>query len=129
MRNARFSVLVWSIYVLVIGVSLTLVPKQFTQVFGIDDPQEVWIRVLGVVLVVLGIYYLGAVLNGSEWMYRYSVFGRLIAVVGLAYLAIVDGPWQLWLFAAVDALGLTWTATALRPKPEPVVDPTLESGA
>ena len=129
MRNARFSVLVWSIYVLVIGVSLTLVPKQFTQVFGIDDPQEVWIRVLGVVLVVLGIYYLGAVLNGSEWMYRYSVFGRLIAVVGLAYLAIVDDPWQLWLFAAVDALGLTWTATALRPKPEPVVDPTLESGA
>lgn len=128
MRNARFSVLVWSIYVLVIGVSLALVPKQFTQVFGIDEPQEVWIRVLGVVVVVLGVYYLGAVLNNSSWMYRYSVFGRIISTVGLAYLAIVEGPGQLWLFAAVDALGALWTATALRPRPEPVAEPTFETG-
>ncbi len=80
-------------------------------------------------MVMLGTYYLGAVLNRAEWMYRYSVFGRLLTLVGLAYLAIVDGPWQLWIFAAIDALGLMWTATALRPKPEAVVDPALESGS
>ena len=60
---------------------------------------------LGVVLVILGVYYLGAVLNASTWMYRYSVFGRFVAVVGIGYLAIVDGPVQLWIFVALDGLG------------------------
>ena len=102
MWNARFSVLVWAIYELVIGVSLFLIPTQFTQIFGIDDPQEVWIKVVGLTVVLIGVYYLGGVLNNSTWMYRYSVFGRLIAVVGLVYLAILDGPWQLWIFAIVE---------------------------
>ena len=124
MWNARFSVLVWAIYELVIGVSLFLIPTQFTQIFGIDDPQEVWIKVVGLTVVLIGVYYLGGVLNNSTWMYRYSVFGRLIAVVGLVYLAILDGPWQLWIFAIVDALGGLWTYSALRPRRVPDPDVT-----
>jgi hypothetical protein len=122
MVNARFSVLVWAIYELVIGVSLVLIPTQIMQVFGIDEPQEVWIKVVGLFVVLIGVYYLGAVFNNSTWTYRYTVFGRLIAVVGLIYLAILDGPWQLILFAVLDALGALWTFSALRPKP--VVYPT-----
>ena len=123
MRNARFSILVWAIYILVVGVSLVLIPAQFTELFGIDPPQEVWIKLLGVVTVVLGAYYFGSVFNNATWMYQYSVLGRSISALGLAYLAIVDGPWQLWIFAAVDVLGLAWTFTALRPRPVPTIDP------
>ncbi len=127
MRNARFSVLVWAIYELVIGVGLFLIPTQVTQIVGIDDPQEVWVRVLGLIVVLIGVYFLGAVLNNSTWMYQYTVFGRVIAVIGLTYLAILDGPWQLSLFAATDAVGAVWTYLALRPRPEPALDPTSES--
>ena len=127
MMNARFSVLVWAIYELVVGVSLVLIPTQVTQLFGIDDPQEVWIKVAGLLVVLIGVYFLGAVLNNSDWMYRYTVFTRVIAFVGLAYLAILDGPWQLWIFAIADALGALWTYAALRPRPEPAPDPTANS--
>ena len=127
MRNARFSVLVWAIYELVVGVGLFLIPTQVTQMLGIDDPQEVWIKVVGLVVVLIGVYFLGAVFNNSNWMYRYTVFGRIIAVIGLAYLAILDGPWQLWIFAIVDGFGALWTYTALRPRPEPVAELAGES--
>ena len=119
MRNARFSVFVWSIYLIITGVSLFLIPTQITQLLGIDTPQEVWIKVLGATVVIIGVHFAGGVLNKSQWMYRYSIFSRLIFIVALAYLAIADGPWQLWLFAIVDAVGALWTYVALRPRPVP----------
>lgn len=124
MRNPRFSVLVWGIYEIVVGVALILVPAQLADAVGLEEPQDIWVRVLGLIVIIVGVYYLGAVFNNATWMYRYTVFGRLIATVGLVYLAIVDDVWQLYLFAVVEALSAFWTFSALRPRPEPVPDPT-----
>ena len=126
MRNARFSVLVWGVYVLVLGVFLVLAPEVITGLVGVDDPQDVWLQVAGAPVIVLGIYYIGAARNDSQWLYSYSVLARYVAALALAYLAITEGPWQVWIFAGADALGATWTYLALRPpKPvEPVGDPT-----
>lgn len=124
MRNARFSVLVLGNYLLVVGVSLFLIPTQFADLLGIDPPREVWVRVIGPIVVVLGVLYFGAVFNNARWMFRYSVFGRLITAPGFAYLAVVDGPWQLWIFAGIDVLGAAWTFTALRPRPVPTAAAT-----
>ena len=112
-----------------LGVFLILTPDLVMGLIGIEGDQGVWLRAVGAPVLVLGVFYLGAVRNNSQWLFSYSVLGRMLAALALAYLAIVDGPWQLWLFAGVDAFGATWTYLALRPpkpKPEPVVDPTPE---
>lgn len=96
------------------GVGLVLMPAQLTGLVGIEEPMEVWIRAGGVPLAGLGFYYLNAAIRGDRAFYRTSIPARLMMAAGAAYLAIIAGPWQLWLFAVACAVGATWTFVALR---------------
>jgi hypothetical protein len=106
--------LFWAILELAMGLGLFLVPTQITGLFGIQEPTEVWIRAGGVALVGLGAYHLYSALGDDRSFYRTSVPARLVMAAGMAYLAIMDGPWQLWIFAIGLTLGATWTFVALR---------------
>jgi hypothetical protein len=114
MNSPRISILFWSIYEFAIGAALFLVPTQITGLFGIDEPVEVWIRVLGAVAIGLGIFYLMSTFSDSRWFYRASVLVRSVIAVLFAFLAVTDGPWQLWIFAVWTALATMWTYVALR---------------
>ena len=112
-RGAR-SLVVWTGYVGVLGMVLLLVPNWFLSIFRIEETDEVWIRILGVLLVTLGVYYwtaaraeLGPLMTASAWA-RWGI------VIALVVLAVTVGPWQLVLFASVDLLGGLWTYLAVR---------------
>lgn len=111
--SAKLSIRVWSLYEFAVGIALLFFPEQLTSVFGIDEPQEVWIRAVGAVAVSLGVYYWMSAINDAGWFYRASVVGRLGVAALLAYLGAVHGPWQLYLFAGAAFLGAVWTMTAL----------------
>lgn len=51
------SLAVWAIYTLVVGVALLVVPNALLGVFHIQETDESWVRVVGVVVLVLSIYY------------------------------------------------------------------------
>lgn len=114
MSDARQSILVWSIYVYVLGAVLLLIPNVLLGLFGIADTDEVWIRVVGMTVMIFGVLYTGALRGDSEEVYAASVYGRGFATVVLVVLAFTTGPWQLVLFAAVDAAGAGWTWMGLR---------------
>lgn len=121
MRNPRFTLLVWSIYVLTLGASLYLIPEPVLDLLGIDVPAELWpMRVVGATVGLLGLYYFAGTLANHRTFYSWTVFGRLAVAGMLAALAIASAPWQLWLFAILDALSALWTLSALRPEREPV---------
>ena len=114
MNSPRISILFWAIYELAIGAGLFLIPAQLADLLGITEPREVWVRVIGIAVIGLGILYLSATFTETRWFYRATVIERAAAAVMLAYLAVVDGPWQLWGFAIATLLGALWTLVAMR---------------
>lgn len=114
MNSPRISILFWAILEMALGLGLFLVPAQITDLIGIVEPSEVWIRVLGIAVFGLGIFYLSSTFADSHWFYRASILERAVGAVTLAVLAIADGPWQLWIFAVATLLGGSWTAIAVR---------------
>jgi hypothetical protein len=108
---------VWTGYVVALGVGLLAIPNVILELFRIEETDEVWIRIVGLLLVGYGLYYLTAVRAEFTPLYEMSVWVRWGIVVGLVVLAVTVGPWQLVLFASVDLLGGLWTFLALRAGP------------
>jgi len=111
---AARSLQVWSIYVLAVGAGLAVVPNTVLSALGAAETEEVWIRVLGVVVILLAVYYWDAARFETRNLFVASVLGRAFVVAALVVLWLTGGPWQLLLFAAVDLAGAIWTVAALR---------------
>jgi hypothetical protein len=120
MSSATRSMSVWTGYVLILGGGLVLVPNVVLSVFQVAGTSEAWIRIVGLLLIGYGLYYLTAVRAEFVPLYEMSVWVRWGIAVGLVALAFTVGPWQLVIFASVDFLGGLWTFLALRRVPPPV---------
>jgi hypothetical protein len=115
MSKSATSVFVFALYLLVIGVVLVVIPNMFLAVFGQPETGEVWIRVLGAVVAILGFYYLQAARNDLTAFFRATVFGRCAALVFFtAFVVLGFAPPILILFGAIDAMGGLWTAMSLK---------------
>ena len=102
-------------YLLLFGAALLLVPNLLLGFFNIPPTSEVWIRIVGMLVIFLGIYYLVAARSELRPFMVWSV--RLRASVILLFGAFVIlglAPLVLLLIAAVDLGGALWTWSALR---------------
>ena len=117
MSRATQSMMVWTFYVLLLGAVLLIIPNVLLAVFQIEETEEVWIRIVGLLLLGYGAYYWTAVQAQFTRLYRMSIWVRWGIVVGLVALAFTVGPWQLVLFAAVDFAGGLWTYLTLGTSP------------
>ena len=114
MSKAARTIYVWSFYVLVVGALLAVWPNFLLGLLSVAETDEVWIRVLGLVVALLALYYWDAARNESRNFFVASVLGRSFVAAGLLVLVLSDGPWQLLIFASVDLGGAIWTMSALR---------------
>lgn len=114
MTGAARSIQVWSVYVLIVGTALAVVPNLVLSSLGVAETDEVWIRVLGVVVVLLALYYWDAARYETRNLFVASVLGRAFVVASLVVLWLTGAPWQVLLFAAADAAGALWTFATLR---------------
>lgn len=108
------SLQVWTIYLAVVGLWLLLFPASLFALLEIDDEADVWVRVIGMLALVLMVLYLFVIRSGLALMYQGTVYVRLFAAIGFTVLAFTAGIWQLTLFAALDAAGAMWTHVANR---------------
>lgn len=126
MSQATRSMQVWTVYVFVLGVGLLLVPNLVIGLFGIAETTEVWIRVVGLVVLALGVLYWSMLQRGDREGFLATAYERWFVAAVLIVLAFTTGPWQLALFGLVDFIGATWTFLSLREssdragKPHPV---------
>jgi hypothetical protein len=115
MGRGAFSVFVFGIYLFAVGVSLVVVPNAFLGVAGLPPTGEVWIRVVGVLVLCIATYYTLAARAGITAFLRWTVGVRVgVTVLFTAFVALRLVAAPLLVFAVIDLAGAVWTALALR---------------
>ena len=115
MSKAAVSVFVFALYLYVLGLVLVVVPNLLLSVFGIAETSEVWVRVVGMLVLILGFYYQTSARNELTAMIRATVIGRsavLVFFVGFVLAGLA--PPVLIVFGVIDAAAAAWTGAALR---------------
>ena len=105
------SMLVFGIYVTLMGLGLVIVPEAVLAPFGIEVDDTTWVRVVGALALAVAFYYLR--LKDSREFAQATLVGRSIFAVVMTVLAFTTGPWQLVIFGAIDVLGAGWTRMEL----------------
>ena len=114
MSKAARSVWVFSIYLFILGVVLVVVPNVLLGPFGFPETNEVWVRVVGMLVVILGYYYMTAARSESTAVIRATVVGRsAVLVFFIAFVVMGYAPPALILFGVIDAVAAAWTGRAL----------------
>jgi hypothetical protein len=113
-RAARSSFL-FGIYLGLLGVGLVIAPNVVLGIFGVPPTSEVWIRVTGMLTLLLGCnYVLSARANNTFW-FKTSVPLRCTVIVFFgAFVFAGLAPPILILFGAIDLVTAAWTWAALR---------------
>jgi hypothetical protein len=115
MNKPSRSILVFGIYLIANALVLVAIPNTLLGLLRLAPTTEPWIRVLGVVVGVLGGYYVSAARQGLTGFFHATVWGRGIVLVALAVLVGLGlAPPILIGFGLVDAAGALWTWVALR---------------
>ena len=115
MSRAAHSLKVFAGYLAILSIVLVFAPNLLLTTFGFPATTEVWIRVLGLVVFNVAIYYWFAAKSEAKPFFLASVYARafiLLAFVALAVLGLAQP--MLVLFGAVDTLGGIWTFISLR---------------
>lgn len=115
MHPATPSIRYFGMYVVLTGAALVAAPGMLMSPLGIAPPTEIWVRVLGVLALVVGYYYLACARGEAVAFYRATVAGRL-GFAGLIVLLVIlySAPVQLVLFGLADVAGAIWTSRGLR---------------
>lgn len=109
------SVFVFGVYLIGLGGMLILSPNTLLELFEIAKTSEIWIRVLGTVVLYLGIYYILAAKGNCSGLIAISVPLRMTLIIFFAaFVIILDAPKVLILLACVDFMFALWTLLALR---------------
>lgn len=115
MTQTARSIVYFGLYVVLTGLALLVAPNLLLSVFSLGSTTEVWIRVLGCVVITLGSYYVVMGRANSVDFARASVWGR--TWIFASFLALVVAEYAkppLVLFGAVDLLGAMWTWRSLK---------------
>jgi hypothetical protein len=114
MPPAAHSIVFFGVYVILTGLTLLLAPNVLLVLFGFDPTTEVWIRVLGSVVIALGAYYVVMGRAQATAFFRATIWGRcwvFVSFLGLVVLGMAELP--LILFGVADLLGALWTWRAM----------------
>lgn len=115
MQAAAKSVFYFGIYLVVVGLQLLFIPQIFFNVFRLGNVHDVWIRVVGVLVLGIAYYYIQtARLNMNEF-FPLTVFVRVGVFVSFTGLVLLKlGPGPLALFGLIDLGGACWTWMSLK---------------
>ena len=107
--------LVFGIYLLALGLFLLIAPNVLLRIFGLPEVSDVWIRVVGMLVLLFAYYDIQAARKNVTDFFRWSVIARASVIIFFAVFVILD--WVkpiLLLFGGIDLLGALWTQLALR---------------
>ena len=114
--RAGASIFWFGFWVLACGVFMMFFPALMLRAAGVTASNDVILRIQGMVLIFLAIYYFVAGRHPEfRPFYRVTVYTRASAlpIVAAMVLLLHANP-LIILFTVVDALGALWTALALR---------------
>lgn len=113
-KSAR-SIWFFGLYLLGLGSILLVTPNTLLGMFSLPPTTEVWIRVVGMLVLFLGVYYVQAARQEMTAFFHSTVYVRATVIVFFtAFVLLGFASPALILFGIVDFIGATWTGLALR---------------
>jgi hypothetical protein len=105
----------FALYLFGLGTILVTAPNWLLGVFGFPPTTDVWIRVVGMLVVFLGVYYIVAARANFLPILEISVKVRIAVLLFFAaFVALGFASPVLLLFGVIDVAGALWTWLALR---------------
>ena len=114
MKNWQTSLFGHIAYMALTGAGFVLMPKLVTTMLHLGPAEEVWIRVVGVLALLLCTYYYAAIKNDAIWFAKASVWGRYGFCLSITILALLFDVPMLIGVAALECGLAVWTHTTLR---------------
>lgn len=115
MSHPAKSVYAFGIYLVGLGAILVVTPNTLFALFGLPGTSEVWVRVVGMLVLLLAFYYINAARKELTDFFPWTVYARSSVIIFFIVFVLLDfvSP-ILILFGVVDLLGAVWTGLALR---------------
>ena len=115
MTSAARSVYVFGIYLIVTGGILMGSPNTLLSLLRIPETSEPWIRIAGMLVMVIGMLDVACARTEQTGFMRATVYTRTFAFLTFVVFALLGiAPSILVLFGVIDAAAALWTYTALR---------------
>jgi len=115
MSTSAKSMLVYGIYYLGAGAILLIIPNVFLGMLGLPHTNEVWIRVIGMLLFLLSLYYILGARNELRVFFKWTVYTRgSVSLFFVAFVLLGFVKPVLILLGVIDLAGAIWTALALK---------------
>jgi hypothetical protein len=109
-ENRHFSLIVQAIYVIITGLQLIFVPNLLIGMFGFEETHEVWIQVLGIVILPLAAVYYAISKQGNREVVFSTIISRGFVGIGFLFLALTGATkMSIILFAGIDIATAVWT--------------------
>ena len=115
MSRGAMSVFVFSIYLYIMGAVLVVTPETFVRIFKFPEPDGLWIRVAGMLVLILGFYYSRAARAEFRPFFTWTVIARSsVLLFFIAFVLAGLAPPALILFGVIDFAAAMWTFFAMR---------------
>jgi hypothetical protein len=117
MTPASKSIYYFGIYLALTAVALMSFPNTLLGMLQIEPTNEVWIRLVGVVVLNIGILYIFMASANNILFMTLTIYLRASVLLWFTLFAVLGmAPIQLILFGLADAAGAVWTFLALKKK-------------
>ena len=114
MSNAAISIFAFSIYEIVIGIGFLFIPNVLLPLFKLPQTYEPWIRVVGVMALLIGFYHVNIAQMEISSFYWVTIYGRLgFAAFVAMFVVLKKFPPVLLLFGVLDLIAAAWTYLAM----------------
>ena len=116
MKKTETSLIVFGLYlIIIVGIGFIFIPTFILDLFSFKYGDDTWIRFVGLLESIIGVYYLLSVKLKLHQLFIWTVWMRYYAATFMVILMLsgkVGLP--ILLFAAIDTAGATWTLLAIR---------------
>jgi len=115
MSRSALSLFVFSIYLYLLGFVLVVTPNTLLRIFAFPDADGLWIRVVGMLVIILGFYYSHVARAEMRPFFVWTVIARTsVLLFFIAFVIAGLAPPALILFGIVDFAAAMWTLLAIR---------------
>jgi len=115
MSRSALSVFVFSIYLYIMGFVLVVTPDTLVRIFKFPDADGLWIRVVGMLVIILGFYYSHVARAEIRPFFVWTVIARsAVLLFFIAFVIAGLAPPALILFGIIDFAAAMWTLFAIR---------------
>lgn len=117
MTAAAKSIYYFGLYLYLVGATLIFIPDIFLSAIRMPATNEIWIRVLGVIVGLLGFYYHQSGAKNISAFFPLTIPTRIIVfTVFLVFFILKMASPMMVGIGAVDLAGAIWTFMALKKK-------------